>query len=60
MTGLKSGRGINLRKLSAQSLKEMHRFFLLSQINSWTTQTMVSGFSELERNPVSLTHIRRV
>jgi len=47
MTGLKSGSGINLRKLGAQSLNEMHRFFLLSQINSWTTQTMVSEFSKI-------------
>lgn len=36
--------GIEIKRISADSIKFIHQYFLLSQFNDWNTQTMISSF----------------
>lgn len=35
---------IEVKRLSSDSIKLIHQYFILSQLNDWNTQTMVTGF----------------
>lgn len=35
---------VEVKRLSSDSIKLIHQYFILSQLNDWNTQTMVTGF----------------
>jgi hypothetical protein len=62
----RSGHEWRIRKMSAQELRIIHRYFLTSQFCDWNTQTMINAFSRLAINhgeagrPFPFTEIRKV
>lgn len=46
-----------IRRLESKTLEPIHQYFILSQVNDWNTQTMVSNFTNLSREAARKGHL---